>query len=312
MSEPAPPAVAENAVERPRSLSREALAAALDDLGGWLDGLIEMPAPPESGILPGTWIDLHTVLAHFTALRHEINLQTKAVRAQQEQTGESLRQATQALKTLEASHAASQQAQQAANENVLRPLLQTLVELHDALARTGREIERALDAVASSPNLDPTAVMTLTLPTPEQVPVAPPLPWWARLFGVRAVDSAALDSLRSRLDTWRRKLADDDTSARLSESRERARQILTSVAAGYTMTLQRVERALSKHGLEAIVAVGRPYDPERMEAVEAVTDSSRPSGEVLDEVRRGYLYQGRVFRFAQVRVAKNALANASS
>lgn len=83
------------------------------------------------------------------------------------------------------------------------------------------------------------------------------------------------------------------------------------MAAGYAMTLQCVERALSKHGLEAIVAVGRPYDPERMEAVEAVADSGRPSGEVVDEVRRGYLYQGRVFRFAQVRVAKNSLANVS-
>ncbi len=57
--------------------------------------------------------------------------------------------------------------------------------------------------------------------------------------------------------------------------------------------------------MEPIAAIGEPYDPELMEAVEAVRGSGRPSGEVLDEVRRGYLYQGRVFRYAQVRVAKD-------
>jgi len=38
--------------------------------------------------------------------------------------------------------------------------------------------------------------------------------------------------------------------------------------------------------------------------VEAVLDSGRPAGEVIEEVRRGYLWNGRVFRYAQVRVAK--------
>ena len=45
--------------------------------------------------------------------------------------------------------------------------------------------------------------------------------------------------------------------------------------------------------------------PERMEVVEVVSDSDRPSGEVVGEVRRGYLWRGCVFRYAQVRVAKS-------
>jgi molecular chaperone GrpE len=284
MSDPAPPVVAERDVERPRTLSREALAAALDDLGGWLDGLTEMPAAPEGGSLPGTGVDLHTLLAHFTALRQEINLQTKAVRLQQEQTGESLRQAAQVLKTLETTQAAHRQADQAAVDKQARPFLETLVELNDALSRTGREVRRALDAMTSDPT-----------PAPEEVPVPPRLSWWARCLGVRGVDAAALATLRTRLVAF----------GQSCEGRDKARQILASVAAGYTMTLQRVERAMSKHGLEGIVAVGQPYDPERMEAVEAVANSGRPAGEVLDEVRRGYLFQDRVFRYAQVRVAKN-------
>jgi molecular chaperone GrpE len=71
------------------------------------------------------------------------------------------------------------------------------------------------------------------------------------------------------------------------------------------MGLQRLERALSQHGLEAIPAAGEPFDPERMEVLEAVDGTGRPPGEVLAEVRRGYLWRGRVFRYAQVRVARS-------
>jgi molecular chaperone GrpE len=85
---------------------------------------------------------------------------------------------------------------------------------------------------------------------------------------------------------------------------ERLRQNLAATAAGYAMTLQRVQRSMAQHGLEAIPAVGQAFDPELMEALEVVFDSGAPSGEVVQEVRRGYLWNGRVFRYAQVRVAK--------
>ena len=38
--------------------------------------------------------------------------------------------------------------------------------------------------------------------------------------------------------------------------------------------------------------------------MEAVAGTGRADGEVIDEVQRGYTYQGRVFRFARVRVAR--------
>src|SRR5260370_35481329 len=44
-------------------------------------------------------IDLHTLLGQFAALRHEVNLQTKAVRAQQEQNAQTLAALQQALAT---------------------------------------------------------------------------------------------------------------------------------------------------------------------------------------------------------------------
>ncbi|HZT79410.1 MAG TPA: nucleotide exchange factor GrpE, partial [Gemmataceae bacterium] len=86
---------------------------------------------------------------------------------------------------------------------------------------------------------------------------------------------------------------------------ERVRQFLESLIGGYTMSLQRLERALQQSGLEAIPAAGQPFDPELMEVVEAANGTGRPPGEVLEEVRRGYLWRGRVFRYAQVRVARS-------
>jgi molecular chaperone GrpE len=82
------------------------------------------------------------------------------------------------------------------------------------------------------------------------------------------------------------------------------RHLLDSVLTGYAMSVRRVERALQDYGLEAIPCVGEPFDPELMEVVEVVTDPARAAAEVIAEVRRGYLWRGRVFRYAQVRVAR--------
>jgi molecular chaperone GrpE len=61
---------------------------------------------------------------------------------------------------------------------------------------------------------------------------------------------------------------------------------------------------MAEAGVVPMTTVGQPFDPETMEAVEAIADASREPGTVVDEVRRGYRWRGRVFRFAQVRVAK--------
>lgn len=100
----------------------------------------------------------------------------------------------------------------------------------------------------------------------------------------------------------------------VSEQAARQRQIaelaqpvcqgVQSILIGYRMSLQRLERTIAQHGLEPIATVGEVFDPERMEALEVIRDSGRPAGEVTDEVRRGYLWHGKVFRFAQVRVSQ--------
>ena len=71
------------------------------------------------------------------------------------------------------------------------------------------------------------------------------------------------------------------------------------------MSLQRLERTLRQSGLEPIPCIGQPFDPETMEAVDAAAATGLPAGQVVEEIRRGYLWRGRVFRYAQVRVAKS-------
>jgi molecular chaperone GrpE len=125
---------------------------------------------------------------------------------------------------------------------------------------------------------------------------------------VRALEEArqaAAELSRRHNEIHQRRL---EQGRRVQENCTRMAQILSSFIAGYTMSLQRVERALRQQGLEAIPSVGNTFDPERMEVLEAVTDSGRPAGEVIEEIRRGYLWNGRVFRYAQVRVARSGIS----
>lgn len=223
-------------------------------------------------------LDLATLLGHFVALRQEVNLQTRAVRAQQELNAELVGKLGQAVETL-----SRPRAEPSADEKV-RPLLNTLVELGDALLLANKEVSRTRE------NLLP----TLEAMAPAEEIETDSAPLTARSFWSRWFHSGT-------------PAGDTRESERLVQSREHAARVRSSLSAlvtGYGMSLDRVERALRKHGLEPIPAAGRPFDPELMEAVDAVANAGRPAGEVIDEVRRGYLWNGRVFRCAQVRVAR--------
>jgi molecular chaperone GrpE len=222
------------------------------------------------------------LLGQFLALRHEVNLQTKAVRGQQEQNAETLNQLTQALLGLRQAQSAAQALQEQGEEELLRPLVKTLVELHDALAPAQREVSRVAQTILTE--LD---VLRQQAPPTKPPPKKSLL---SRLFGSRHESGTVAPQA--------------DRAEQVQAAAERVRQLLGSLLAGYTMSVQRVERTLQQHGLEPIQAAGQPFDPERMEVVEVVLGGSRPGGEVIEEVRRGYLWHGRVFRYAQVRVAK--------
>ena len=207
----------------------------LADFRAWLETQpAEIPAESHP-------IDLTTLVREFTALRHEVNLQTRASRTQLEQNAALLAELQQATQTDDAD---------AAEPESNRPLLKALVEARDALGLAHAQLERTLKSPPPAPSV------------------------WSRWFGP---------------------VADD-----------RQREALEAVAAGYAMSLARLDRALEQHGFERIACAGLPFDPETMEAVEAVKEPGRTGSEVLAEIRSGYLLDGRLYRAAQVRVARPA------
>src|SRR5262249_11400087 len=104
-------------------LTPAAIEAVLADFRAWLQHLsCAAPADQAEKEQPEA-IDLHTLLGQFIAVRHDVNLQTKAARSQQEQTGQTLQHLGQALEALRQVQDAAQQTGQQALEDALRPLL---------------------------------------------------------------------------------------------------------------------------------------------------------------------------------------------
>jgi molecular chaperone GrpE len=307
MSEQAPPGVPEGAaVPAEAGLTPEAVEAVLADFRAWLLQAVAAPAgngeavaAPPAG--PAEAVDLHTLLGQFVALRHEVNLQTRATRAQQEQTAEALRQFGQAV-------ALAQQRKEgpADPDEAVRPLLKVLLDLHDALSLAGRQVQRVESVLL--PGLDQLATVAAPLLPAQAWPARTDvkLPFLLRLFGGRSVleARAAADQAAQEEANEAARQQEAERRRQVEQAAARARELVGSVVTGYTMSVQRLERALQQYGLEPIPCIGRPFDPEVMEAVEVVAEPGRLSSEVTEEVRRGYLWRGRVFRYAQVKVAR--------
>jgi molecular chaperone GrpE len=258
-------------------VNAETIDRLLADFRAWLE------AHPGAATEAGEFEPLHEpalsladVLAPFVALRHEVNLQTKASRAQLEQNAQALEQLRGAVDALRRPAPPAP-----AFDDVLRPLLKTLIDVNDALSLARREALRLRDSLpATSP---------ATLPPPVDVR----LPLWARLLGLQTRVDIGLAPLRQ----WQTTATPVDELARL-------RQQVEALLVGYDMSLQRLERALQQQGLERIACVGEPFDPETMEVADVVRDPTRGGTEVIDELRPGYRWRGKLLRYAQVRVAR--------
>lgn len=243
-----------------------------------MGGEEELPAPP---------FDVATVLQHFIALRQEVNLQTKASRGQLEQNGQTIAMFQESLGTLQRQQTQLEENDQGVLDEIARPLLKTLIDAHDALALAERQVRRLLDNPSPAPPSAP--------PSGAPPVIKLKIPHWARWIGL----DASIEAQLAPLYAWRQ--AHQPTA---DESAQRYRQSLDALLVGYRMSLQRLERAFDLYGLETFACVGAPFDPEIMEVAEVVRAEGRASTQVIDELRRGYLWHGRLFRCAQVRVAK--------
>jgi len=75
---------------------------------------------------------------------------------------------------------------------------------------------------------------------------------------------------------------------------------------GIELIYRQFQDALQKIGVQAIAAVGQPFDPRVHEAIEMVDTTETPDHHVLEELQRGYKFKERLLRPAMVRVARNS------
>jgi molecular chaperone GrpE len=74
---------------------------------------------------------------------------------------------------------------------------------------------------------------------------------------------------------------------------------------GVELIHKQLQDALTKIGVQPIVAKGQPFDPRFHEAIEMVDTEDAKDNEVIDELQRGYKLKDRLLRPAMVRVARN-------
>jgi molecular chaperone GrpE (heat shock protein) len=76
-----------------------------------------------------------------------------------------------------------------------------------------------------------------------------------------------------------------------------------SIHASYQRLREKLLQDLQQFGVAVMETTGKIFDPTVHEAVIAQPTDKYPEGTILAEIRRGYLFQDRVLRYAQVKVA---------
>ena len=93
----------------------------------------------------------------------------------------------------------------------------------------------------------------------------------------------------------------DDLERALESGKESAD--LSALLKGVKMIHGNLVRMLEKEGLERIESVGKVFDPNLHEIVIKIPRSDCKEGLVLDEVRKGFVYKGRVLRPCMVNIS---------
>ena len=71
---------------------------------------------------------------------------------------------------------------------------------------------------------------------------------------------------------------------------------------GVRMVQKNLGSALESEGLREIKAVGEPFNPSTHEAVDKVQGTDNPEDTVIEEMRKGYTFKGKVLRPSAVKV----------
>ena len=72
---------------------------------------------------------------------------------------------------------------------------------------------------------------------------------------------------------------------------------------GMEMVRKKLWKIINYEGLSPIDAIGKPFDPNVHEAVQEIETCDYPEGTIVEEIKKGYLLNGKVFRPCLVKVA---------
>lgn len=232
------------------------------------------PAPAEDA-------GLYQLVEAFTALRHDVKLQAKGTRALGEQAGSAIEAMTEAAQRFEQLYQRvdTWRREREDEHRLARPLARALADLDEAIDRVGAELRRARQRVVEQ------AATTLA--------------------------DRLCDDLTQQRSGWRRWLP---VRADRGELRELCRvqaertlgPILDAVEQGYQMMQDRLGSELERQQIRRVRCVGETLDPRTMRAVDTVEAGERAPGEVVEELRTGYLWGEQVLRTAEVRAVAEA------
>ena len=259
---------------------RVAVDQVFDRFREWLDSALAEAAsernfePGENGESPAVReFGIIDLIEEFTALRHEVKLQTKSGRGLSDQTELALEALKQAIDEIKSVVPRDAEAAWTAG----KALAEGLADLDEALHRGEREIHRAREQIAE---LSPAAL------------------------------ESKLDELYRKQSWIRRRLSSkyhDEVLAIVRRDSVNRRELFDAFLEGYGLIQKRLRRVMASEGVERVPCEGIPVNPELMTVLEVVDAPGEPAGNVVKELRRGYTWRGRVIRYAEVQAVRSGL-----
>ncbi len=214
---------------------------------------------------------LYQFAEEFTALRHELKLQTRSARGQTEQVDKAIAALDEATRHFMNVEPREEQAAWKAG----RRLAEALVDLDEALDRGHLQMERARHRlVVEAPQAFREAMEQLLKSQ-----------GGLTRFLIRGYHRRVLNLFDNHVQRTRH-------------------EVLDALLEGYGLLQNRLRRALKTLDIMRIETVGKAVDPQRMTVIEVVEAADHLPGRVVDELRRGYIWNDRVIRPAEVRASR--------
>jgi molecular chaperone GrpE len=86
---------------------------------------------------------------------------------------------------------------------------------------------------------------------------------------------------------------------------EKNDEAFKEILVGLEMVKKNFLEVLEKNGLVCLETVGKEFDPNFHEALAQQPSEGKPDGEIISELQKGYVLNGRLIRPAKVIIAKN-------